>query len=146
MRTDGNLGGRVNYEPNRFGDFAQDANVNEPPLAAGAVDRYDHREDDDYYSQPGTLFRLFDDAQRERFFGNIARPYHGVPNEIVARQIEHFRRADPAYAEGVIAAMADSRNADRKSKQQSTQLKSCSRAGRICDPLSNDHELEGERS
>ena len=64
MRTDGNLGGNVNYEPNRFGDFAQDRNASEPPLAAGAVDRYDHREDDDYYSQPGALFRLFDAAQR----------------------------------------------------------------------------------
>jgi catalase len=106
MRTDGNQGGRVNYEPNRFGDFAQDASVNEPPLAAGDVARYDHREDGDYFSQAGALFRLFDAAQRERFFGNIARHIFGVPNEIVERQIEHFRRADPAYADGVIQALA----------------------------------------
>ncbi|SAL12240.1 catalase [Caballeronia humi] len=106
MRTDGNHGGRVNYEPNRFGDYAQDASVNEPPLAAGAIARYDHREDGDYYSQPGALFRLFDDAQRQRFFGNIARHIYGVPDDIVARQIEHFRRADPAYAEGVVKALA----------------------------------------
>ncbi|SAL73267.1 catalase precursor [Caballeronia terrestris] len=106
MRTDGNHGGRANYEPNRFGDYAQDASVNEPPLAAGAVARYDHREDGDYYSQPGALFRLFDDAQRQRFFGNIARHIYGVPDDIVARQIEHFRRADPAYAEGVVKALA----------------------------------------
>ncbi|WP_013587156.1 catalase [Paraburkholderia phenoliruptrix] len=106
MRTDGNLGGNVNYEPNRFGDFAQDANASEPPLAAGAVDRYDHRADDDYYTQPGMLFALFDTAQRERLFGNIARHINGVPQEIVARAVEHFRRIDPAYAEGVIAAMA----------------------------------------
>jgi catalase len=106
MRVDGNLGGRVNYEPNRYGDFGQDASVNEPPLAAGTVYRYDHREDDDYYSQPGALFRLFDDAQCERLFGNIARHIHGVPNDIVARQIEHFRRADPAYAQGVVDALA----------------------------------------
>ncbi|MGF6769184.1 catalase [Paraburkholderia sp. GAS199] len=107
MRTDGNLGSNVNYEPNRFGDFAQDTNASEPPLAAGAVDRYDHRADDDYYTQPGMLFALFDDAQRKRLFGNIARHINGVPKEIVARQIEHFRRADPAYAEGVIAALAE---------------------------------------
>lgn len=106
MRTDGNHGGRVNYEPNRYGDYAQDASVNEPPLAAGAIARYDHREDGDYYSQPGALFRLFDDAQRQRFFGNIARHIYGVPDDIVARQIEHFRRADPAYAEGVVKALA----------------------------------------
>src|SRR6201996_1646255 len=106
MRTDGNLGATVNYEPNRFGDFAQDRNAAEPRLAAGAVDRYEHREDDDYYSQPAALFRLFDAAQRERLFGNIARHINGVPQEILARQLEHFRRIDPAYAEGVVAALA----------------------------------------
>ncbi len=107
MRTDGvNLGGRVNYEPNRFGEFRQDASVNEPPQAGGKAYRYDHREDEDYYSQPAALFALFDAAQRERFFGNIARHIHGVPNEIVARQIGHFRRIDPAYAQGVIDALA----------------------------------------
>ncbi len=78
----------------------------EPPLVAGNVDRYDHREDDDYYSQPAALFRIFYAAQRERLFGNIARHISGVPDEIVARQIGHFRRIDPAYAEGVIAAIA----------------------------------------
>ncbi|WP_144144535.1 catalase [Paraburkholderia sp. BCC1884] len=107
MRVDGNLGSTANYEPNRFGDFTQDRNAAEPPLAAGAVDRYDHRDDGDYYTQVGMLFALFDDAQRQRLFGNIARHIDGVPHEIVARQIEHFRRADPAYADGVIAALAD---------------------------------------
>ncbi|MGQ7939582.1 catalase [Paraburkholderia sp. D1E] len=107
MRTDGNLCGNLNYEPNRLGDFAQDTNASEPPLAAGTVDRYDHRVDEDYYTQPGMLFALFDAAQRQRLFGNIARHINGVPQDIVARQIEHFRRADPAYAEGVIAAIAD---------------------------------------
>ena len=106
MRTDGNLGGNVNYEPSRFGDFAQRPQAGEPPLAAGAVDHYDHREDSDYYSQPGALFRLFDAGQRERLFANIARHINGVPAEIVERQIEHFRRADPAYAQGVIDAIA----------------------------------------
>jgi catalase len=114
MRTDGNLGGNVNYEPNRFGDFTQDANASEPPLAAGAVDRYDHRADDDYYTQPAMLFALFDTAQRQRLFGNIARHINGVPQEIVARQIEHFRRADPAYADGVIAALAELTESSRK--------------------------------
>jgi catalase len=114
MRTDGNLGGTVNYEPNRFGDFAQDSNASEPPLAAGTVDRYDHRQDEDYYTQPGMLFALFDAAQRQRLFGNIARHINGVPQEIVARQLEHFRRADPAYAEGVIAALAELAESSRK--------------------------------
>jgi catalase len=60
------------------------------------------------------LFALFDATQRERLFGNIARHINGVPQEIVARQIEHFRRADPAYAEGVIAAMANLAERNKK--------------------------------
>ncbi|AOI63592.1 catalase [Burkholderia territorii] len=105
MRTDGNLGSTVNYEPNSFGDFAQDRDAAEPPLAAGAVDRYDHRQDDDYYSQPAALFRLFDAEQRARLCDNIARHIAGVPDEIVKRQLDHFHRADHAYAAGVRAAI-----------------------------------------
>ncbi|MFC0400592.1 catalase [Paraburkholderia rhizosphaerae] len=116
MRTDGNLGRTANYEPNRFGDFAQDPNAAEPPLAAGAVDRYNHRDDGDYYSQPAALFRLFDAAQRERLFDNIARHINGVPEAIVARQVEHFRRIDPAYAEGVTSAIAKLVEANAKAK------------------------------
>jgi len=106
MRADGNLGSTVNYEPNRYGEFAQNA-AGEPDLAlSGALARYDHREDTDYYSQPAALFRLFDAAQRRRFFNNIAASMQGVPPEIVARAIEHFGKIDAEYAAGVVAALA----------------------------------------
>ncbi|MFM0477020.1 catalase [Paraburkholderia strydomiana] len=101
MRIDGNLGDNVNYEPNRFGDFVQDRSVAEPALAAGSIDRYDHREDTDYYSQPAQLFQLFDSGERSRLFGNIARSIRGVPQEIVERILAHLQRIDPAYAMGV---------------------------------------------
>lgn len=114
MRTDGNLGGTPNYEPSRFGEFAQDRSALEPPLAAGAIDRYDHREDDDYYSQPGALFRLFDEGQRARLFDTIAGHIDGVPADIVARQLEHFSRADPAYGAGVADAIERRRAARAK--------------------------------
>jgi catalase len=114
MRTDGNLGGTANYEPSRFGEFAQDRSALEPPLAAGAIDRYDHREDDDYYSQPGALFRLFDEGQRARLFDTIAGHIDGVPEDIVARQLEHFSRADPAYGAGVADAIERRRAARAK--------------------------------
>jgi catalase len=105
-RTDGNLGATENYEPNRFGSFAQSPAAAEPPLSIdGAADHYDHRVDDDYYSQPAALFRLFDQDQRRRLFGNIARSIRTVPAEIQQRQFDHFRRIDPAYAEGVIEAL-----------------------------------------
>lgn len=106
MRTDGNLAGRPNYEPNRFGAFAQDAAANEPPLAVeGTIQRYDHRDDTDYYSQPAALFRLFDAAHQQRVCANVAAAMAGVPEEIVARQLAHFRKVDPEYAAGIEARL-----------------------------------------
>ncbi|VVE71466.1 catalase [Pandoraea anapnoica] len=105
MRVDGNLGGTPNYEPNRYGAFAEQAEYRDPQQAVGTVaDRFDHREDDDYYSQPRALFRLFDDAQKGRLYGNIAASMQGVPDDVAERQIAHFDKIDPAYAQGVIAA------------------------------------------
>ncbi|VVD84781.1 Catalase [Pandoraea iniqua] len=105
MRVDGNLGGTTNYQPNRYGAFADQPEFRDPPEAVGAVaDRYDHRVDDDYYSQPRALFRLFDDAQKARLFGNVAASMQGVPDDVADRQLEHFGKIDPAYAQGVRAA------------------------------------------
>lgn len=95
------------YEPNSFDGPVQDPSVAEPPLRiSGDAARYDHREGNDDFSQPGALFRLFDDAQKQRLFNNIADAMQGVPDEIVARQIALFHRADPAYGAGVLAALA----------------------------------------
>jgi catalase len=95
------------YEPNSFGGPVQDASVKEPPLRiSGDAARYNHREGNDDYSQPGALFRLFDEGQRQRLFSNIATAMQGVPQEIIERQIGHFDKADPAYGAGVRAALA----------------------------------------
>jgi catalase len=102
MRFDGNGGGSVNYEPNTRGGPQECPAFAEPPLKiSGAAARYNHRDGNDDYTQAGNLFRLFDDAQRERLFGNIGRHMTGVPQEIQLRQICHFFRADPAYGLGV---------------------------------------------
>lgn len=106
MRFDGNGGGAVNYEPNSFGGPQDCPALAEPPLPiAGNAARYNHRDGNDDYTQPGNLFRLFDAAQRERLFGNIARHMAGVPREIQLRQLCHFFRADPAYGLGVAQAL-----------------------------------------
>ena len=90
------------YEPNGVGGPGDTPDYAEPPLRiSGDADRYDHRHGNDDYSQAGDLFRLFDDPQRERLFGNIAAAMQGVPDNIVRRQLAHFGNADPAYAEGV---------------------------------------------
>ncbi len=106
MRTDGNQGGTINYEPNRLGAWPQDPAAAEPPLElSGAADRWNHREDEDYYSQPGALFRLMSADEKERLFGNIARNMASVPLEIKEAQLKHFLRADPAYGAGVARAL-----------------------------------------
>jgi catalase len=102
MRFDGNEGGAVNYEPNSMGGPVEDPQYLEPPLKiSGDAARYDHRQDDDYYSQPGNLFRLMSEDQKEQLFGNMAGGMDGVPERIKVRQMVHLYKADPAYGSGV---------------------------------------------
>ncbi len=100
-------GGDAYYEPNSMGGPAEDSDFSEPPLALPAdfADRYDHREGNDDYTQPGNLFRLMDDEQKAQLFQNIAEAMDGVPQEIIERQLAHFDKADPAYGDGVRNAL-----------------------------------------
>ncbi|NIA67825.1 catalase [Pelagibius litoralis] len=94
------------YEPNSFNGPAQAPEYAEPPLKiSGDADRYNHRDGNDDYTQAGDLFRLFDDAQKERLFANIAAAMGGVPDFIVQKQLAHFSAADPAYGAGVAKAL-----------------------------------------
>ena len=106
MRFDAPKGTNAYYEPNSFGGPVQDAQFAEPPLKiSGDADRWNHRTGNDDYTQPGDLFRLFNAEQKQRLFKNIAAAMAGVPEEIVQRQLVHFHKADPAYAQGVAAAV-----------------------------------------
>jgi catalase len=106
MRFDDNGKGSVNYEPNSFDGPVEDARFKEPPLPVGDVaDRYNHRDGNDDYRQPGDLFRLMSPDQKEQLFSNIAAAMEGVPEFIVRRQIAHFTKADPAYGAGVAAKL-----------------------------------------
>jgi catalase len=94
------------YEPNSFNGPVQDERYNEPPLKiSGDADRYNHRDGNDDYTQPGNLFRLMSDDQKNQLFHNIAEAMGGVPEDIVRRQLAHFHQADPAYAAGVAQAL-----------------------------------------
>lgn len=94
------------YEPNSFSGPAEDKRYAEPPLAIeGDADRYDHREGNDDYTQPGDLFRLMTPEQQGRLMDNIAAAMQGVPVEIVKRQVGHFYKADPKYGLGVAERM-----------------------------------------
>ncbi|MHB0774600.1 catalase [Halomonas sp. WWR20] len=94
------------YEPNSFGGPVERPDVAEPPLPLeGDADRYNHREGNDDYSQPRALFEMFDEGQRQRLFGNIAAAMGGVPEFIIERQLAHFDKVHPDYANGIRAAL-----------------------------------------
>ncbi len=107
MRVDGNFGSTLGYEPNSYGEWQEQAAAREPALAlSGAADHWDFRkDDDDYYSQPGNLFRLMSAAQQQALFENTARAMGDAPEEIKRRHIAHCTQADPAYGAGVSKAM-----------------------------------------
>jgi catalase len=95
------------YEPNSFNGPVQDPGFAEPPLRiSGDANRYNHREGNDDYTQPGNLFRLMSDHQKQQLFQNIAEAMEGIPAFIIERQLGHFAKADPAYAEGVRRALS----------------------------------------
>jgi catalase len=107
MRTDGNLGGTTSYWPNSHGAWTDRPELNEPPLALdGAAAHWDHRLDEDYFQQPGDLFRLMTPQQRQVLFDNTARSLGGAAPDIQRRHIANCCKADPAYGEGVAEALA----------------------------------------
>ncbi len=106
MRLDGNQGARLAYEPNSYGEWIEQPEYAEPPLSLeGAADHWNHRVDEDYYSQPAALFRLMSPAQQQALFDNTARAMRGASQEVIERHIGNCSQADPAYGAGVAAAI-----------------------------------------
>jgi catalase len=107
MRVDGNHGSTIGYEPNSKGQWQEQPDFREPPLAIdGAADHWNYREDDDdYYSQPRALFKLMTPAQQQVLFENTARSIGGAPREVQMRHIRNCTKADPAYGAGVARSL-----------------------------------------
>jgi catalase len=107
MRVDGNHGSTIGYEPNSYGQWQQQPEAVEPPLALeDAADHWDFRDDDDdYFTQPGRLFRLMTPEQQQALFDNTARAMGDAPEEIKMRHVDNCTQADPEYGKGVAAAL-----------------------------------------
>tara|TARA_R110001606_G_C15404643_1_gene654162 strand:- start:40217 stop:41674 length:1458 start_codon:yes stop_codon:yes gene_type:complete len=107
MRVDGNYGSTKGYEPNSFGEWQEQPDTKEPPLAiSGSADHWNYREDDaDYYKQPGDLFRLMTPEKQQVLFENTARSVGGADMEVQKRHIRNCLKADQAYGEGVANAL-----------------------------------------
>ena len=101
-RFDDNGGASPNYEPNSFGGPTQDAAyVERPKMISGTVARHNHRDENDYYTQPGNLFRLMKKDAQERLIKNIVGSLKETPRRIQELQVQHFYKADPNYGVGV---------------------------------------------
>ncbi len=107
MRVDGNYGAAKHYEPNSFNEWNEQSQYKEPPLALhGDAGAWDHRPDDeDYFSQPGDLFRLMTDEKKQLLFNNTAAEVGQAQKFIQVRHIRNCYKADPAYGEGVAKAL-----------------------------------------
>lgn len=106
MRVDGNYGSHINYEPNSYGAWQEQLDYSEPPLKiSGDAAHWDYACDDaDYFEQPGKLFRVMDDGQKQALFENTARALGDAPHEIKLRHIRNCFKADPDYGRGVAKA------------------------------------------
>jgi catalase len=113
MNVDGNGGDAPNYFPNSFDDVVADKNYREPSfkLESHIADAYDRNADDnDHYSQPGTLFRkVMSRQQQKNTIGNIVASMSGITGPareaIIRRQLGHFYRADPELAADIAAGL-----------------------------------------
>ncbi|MCO5250939.1 MAG: catalase [Candidatus Kapabacteria bacterium] len=107
MRVDDNYGSTIGYEPNSYGAWQEQTEHREPPLKIeGDAYHFDFREDDDdYYTQPGKLFRLMNPEQQKVLFENTARAMGDAPREIKLRHISNCMKADTNYGNGVAEAL-----------------------------------------
>jgi len=93
-------GSAPNYWPNtNAGAPMPSEQFSDPEWNLGqvVVDRYDNTVDHDDFTQAGNLYRIFDDAERDRLTTRIAGVLGDARPDIQMRQLCHFFRADPDY-------------------------------------------------
>jgi Catalase-related immune-responsive len=70
-----------------------------------------HPEDDDYV-QAGALYQVMKEDERQRLIDSLAGSLAQVSRpEVIARSVEHFRRADAEYGRCLTEAVAASTSA-----------------------------------
>lgn len=106
MRVDGNLGSTLGYEPNSYEEWQEQPEFAEPPISLESpADHWNHREDEDYYSQARALFHLMTPEQQQVLFENTARNMGDAPKMVKVRHIENCYKCDPEYGKGVAKAL-----------------------------------------
>lgn len=105
----GEYGGGPNYFPNSVAGTPRvdAARGNDPAwdLGEAVADRYDSAVGHDDYTQPGNLYRLFDNGQKERLTSRIAGGLKQARPEVQMRMLCHFFRADADYGQRVMVKL-----------------------------------------
>jgi catalase len=108
MRVDGNYGATTSYQPNSFGEWSEQSEYREPPLEIkGLMDSYEPKADksDNCFYQPGDLYRLMSEAQKQVLVDNTMRNMQGVTDNIRLRHAAHCYLADEDYGRRIAKAV-----------------------------------------
>lgn len=114
-------GGQPTYEPNSFGGPAADDSLKEPPLPLhGAADRFDSypENDEDYFGQPGALYRIMKEDEQQRVHGNYGRALAPVPKFIQDEYCAMLDKVDPRLGAGVREEIAKAKAAPEAGLEQ----------------------------
>jgi catalase len=98
--THGCYGAATNYWPNSVqGAPLPNADYADPAWSLGQVivDRFDSTVDHDDYTQAGNLYRMFDEAHRDRLATRIASGLGQAREAVQHRMVAHFLKADEDY-------------------------------------------------
>lgn len=106
MRVDGNYGSELHYTPNSYGNWQDYPEEITPKEDGGDIYHYDFRKDDhDYFTQPGELFRAMSPDQQLVLCENTARNMGDSTLQIKHRHIRNCYHADENYGKGVAKAL-----------------------------------------
>ncbi|MDR1537943.1 MAG: catalase [Clostridiales bacterium] len=108
MRVDGNYGATTSYQPNSFGEWAEQNCYAEPPLEVeGLMRAFEPKKDqtDDCFYQPGDLYRLMTEDKRRVLIENTARNMKDVTRNVRLRHAAHCYLADKEYGERLAEAL-----------------------------------------
>ncbi|QQO08198.1 catalase [Breznakiella homolactica] len=126
MRVDGNYGATLGYEPNSYGEWAEQPEFLEPALSLeGPMGHYDPKDDktDNCYNQAGNLYRLMSDQQKQVLAENTMRNMQGVTDNIKYRHAAHCFMADEDYGTRICRVMKlDPKKAKELSKLKHADL------------------------
>ena len=102
------MGSGINYYPNSYGVHNSDPDAKQPALELETASIYEHNfrdDDDNYFEQPGKLFRLLTEEEKQRLFKNTADDMAETTTRTKHRHIYNCYQADPEYGKGVASAL-----------------------------------------